>query len=143
MSYWLSYKLQLELGELVRIFDRIISSKKYYHSSMILKTTGGKDTYPMDRNRWHKWAVKIPQGVSCDHCILQVVNYKQLHTNDFRQVIPTSQLTVKLFTLGRLENWKSRTLYWFGWLSRPNARAFCYLLRHTHKGWGDNAWTKR
>ena len=78
---------------------------------MILKTTEGKDTYPMDRNRWHKWAVKIPQGVSCDHCILQVVNYKQLHTNDFRQVIPTSQLTVKLFTLGRLENWKSRTLY--------------------------------
>ena len=49
---------------------------------MILKTTEGKDTYPMDRNRWHKWAVKIPQGVSCDHCILQVVNYKQFHTND-------------------------------------------------------------
>ena len=67
---------------MVKIFDRIISSKMYYHSSMILKTTEGKDTYPMDRNRWHKWEVKIPQGVSCDHCILQVVNYKQFHTND-------------------------------------------------------------
>ena len=45
---------------------------------MILKTTEGKDTYPMDRKRWHKWAVKIPQGVSCDHCILQVVNFKNV-----------------------------------------------------------------
>ena len=65
----------ISLEILVRIFDRIISSKKYYHSSMILKTTEGKDTYPMDRNRWHKWEVKIPQGVSCEHCILQVVNF--------------------------------------------------------------------
>ena len=60
----------LELGELFESFNQ-----KFYHSSMILKTTEGKDTYPMDRNRWHKWAVKIPQGVSCDHCILQVVNF--------------------------------------------------------------------
>ena len=55
--------------------------------------------------------------------------------------ILNSNLVMKVFLLGRLENWKSRTLYWFGGLSREKARAFCYLLRHTHKGWSDNAWS--
>ena len=40
---------------------------------MILKTIENKDTYPMARGkRWFKWEVKIPNGVVCNHCMLQV-----------------------------------------------------------------------
>ena len=64
---------------------------------MILKTTEGKDTYPMDRNRWHKWEVKIPQGVSCDHCILQVVNFKNVSNQWLKcYVASTSNSNYKL-----------------------------------------------
>ena len=39
----------------------------------ILKTTDGKDTYPMAANKkWHDWEVVIPADVTCNHCILQV-----------------------------------------------------------------------
>ena len=64
---------------------------------MILKTTGGKDTYPMDRNRWHRWEVKIPPGVSCDHCILQVVNFKNVSKQWLKNyVASTSNSNYKL-----------------------------------------------
>ena len=39
---------------------------------MVLKTTNGKDTYPMGPGTWFEWEVRIPNGISCTNCILQV-----------------------------------------------------------------------
>lgn len=61
---------------LVKLCTKVQSTKsdpaQSCFDSKILKTIQGKDTYPQGRGRWHKWAVKIPQDVSCKHCILQV-----------------------------------------------------------------------
>ena len=40
----------------------------------ILKTPEGKISWPMPPgNKVHTWSLKLPPGLSCNHCILQVV----------------------------------------------------------------------
>ena len=57
----------------------------------VLKTPEGKTTYPMkgpigiskgyggNGKQWHEWYVVLPQGITCEQCILQVSSFFPKH----------------------------------------------------------------
>ena len=54
-------------------YKDIINSISQCIFRLILKTTSGRDTYAVKPgNGIKEWEVKIPAGISCNHCILQV-----------------------------------------------------------------------
>ena len=83
----------------------------------ILKTTDGKDTYPMAANKkWHTWEVVIPADVSCTHCILQVCFYSnmasliQSHFTSYSKLKFSNQ-SISTRSIGKLEI-KDAVLIW-------------------------------